>query len=241
MKLEALTWQDFKRLVPSKIDTALLPVGTIEAHGVATLATDNLIPETLAQRMADKVKALILPTVPYGITRSLFGYPGSFTISPQNFTAYLVDIFRSIATQKFRRLVVLNGHGGNNDALKQAALDINHTTGLKIAVIHWWTICQKVCREVYGEAGGHAALDETAFVLAVKPEYVKKNQYKKEMAYLMTEGGADIYPNPGSIILYEPGQGYLNFDPEKAQQYVEGCVKEVTRFVLDIFVRWKKI
>lgn len=240
MKLESLTWQDFKSIVPQKIDCALLPVGTIEAHGVASLATDNIIPETLADRIAQRIKAIVFPTVSYGITRSLFGYPGSITIKPENFIMYITDILESLNFQKFRRVIVINGHGGNNEGLKTAAVNVNHKTGLKIAVIHWWVICQKICKEIYGMEGGHAALDENAFILAVKPECVKKSQYQKPMAYQMTEG-ADIYPNPGSIILYQKDTGYPDFDRDKAQKYVEGCVQEIIAIVLDIFKRWEKI
>ena len=75
-KLEELNWQEFGKIVPKVTDAVLLPVGTLEAHGVTGLGTDNFIPVSLAERIAGKVNALIAPTIPYGITRSLLPYPG---------------------------------------------------------------------------------------------------------------------------------------------------------------------
>ncbi|HHI02709.1 MAG TPA: creatininase family protein, partial [candidate division Zixibacteria bacterium] len=58
-QLQRLTTRNIRKLVPDKIDTILLPVGTVEAHGAAALGTDNFIPESLAEYLADKIDALI--------------------------------------------------------------------------------------------------------------------------------------------------------------------------------------
>ena len=84
-QFQRLSWKHIKDLVPGKIDTLIFPVGTVEAHGCMALGTDNFIPESIANHLADKINALIAPTVNYGITRSLYGYPGSITITENNF------------------------------------------------------------------------------------------------------------------------------------------------------------
>ena len=66
-----LTWQEFGQNVPGKTDRVLLPVGTIEAHGVTPLATDNIIPEYICQQISGPLGALVAPTINYGITKSL--------------------------------------------------------------------------------------------------------------------------------------------------------------------------
>ncbi len=80
-QFQRLSWKHIKELVPGKIDTLIFPVGTVEAHGAMALGTDNFIPESIANHLADKINALIAPTVNYGITRSLYGYPGSVTVT----------------------------------------------------------------------------------------------------------------------------------------------------------------
>ncbi len=240
MKLSRLTWQELSEIVPAQRDTAILPVGTIEAHGVTSLATDVLIPEKIADEIAGRLKAVVLPSVPYGITRSLYGYPGSLTVKPATFETYISEIIDSCLDHKFHKIVILNGHGGNSSSLNKVGLEGFHRTGLKIAVVHWWLLAAEVCKEVYGQSGGHAALDENAFILAFWPELVKKERYKPEMVYLHKEG-IEAYPNPGSIITYTKGEGYLDFDPVKAKKYALGAIEKVALHLEDVFQRWGRI
>ena len=215
--LQRLTWKNIQQLVPGKIDTILFPVGTVEAHGAAALGTDNYIPESIAEYLADKIDALIAPTVNYGITKSLYGYPGSLTVNPDSLKNYVADILKSFHDTGFKKVLLLNGHGGNNSVLKDVAHSFFNTCRVKIAVIHWWELCGELSREFFGEQGGHAALDEAAMVQAIDESLVDKSLYEKDMAYYYRPG-ADIYPVPGTILLYKEGEGYPDYDPEKARR-----------------------
>ena len=66
--LQRLNWLTVQQLVPGEIDTVLLPVGTVEAHGAACLGTDNYIPDTIAHDIAERINALVAPTVAHGVT-----------------------------------------------------------------------------------------------------------------------------------------------------------------------------
>src|SRR5687768_17853894 len=78
--LARINWMVFKEAVPSKVQTVLLPLGTLEPHGVTANGADILAPVAIANAIAPRVNALIAPVVPYGITGSLDAYPGAFTI-----------------------------------------------------------------------------------------------------------------------------------------------------------------
>ncbi|TET94781.1 MAG: creatininase family protein, partial [Candidatus Zixiibacteriota bacterium] len=84
-ELQRLSWLKVREFVPSTIDTILLPVGTVEAHGSACLGTDNFIPEAIALGVAERLNALVAPTLSYGVTRSLYRYPGGITINPKTY------------------------------------------------------------------------------------------------------------------------------------------------------------
>ena len=239
-ELQKLTWQQVQRIVPDEIDTLIFPVGTIEAHGVTALGTDNIIPISMAEYLADKINVLIAPAVNYGITRSLYGYPGSVTVTEGSFRQYISDILVSFAHNGFKKIILLNGHGGNNAILKEVALNYYYQHKVKIAVIHWWELCRDVVVEFYGEAGGHAALDETALVQAVDPSLVDKSTYEKSMGYFV-RGGADVYPIPGSILLYTKEQGYPQFDADKARQFQRKMFERVEEFVKLVLENWNKI
>jgi len=240
IKWDELNWKEFDRLVPFEYDTCILPVGTIEAHGCTNLGTDNTIPIGISERIADRFKAVVAPIVPYGITRTLLEYPGSLTISPEVFQAYMTDLMESISRAGFEKLVVINGHGGNNDALKNAAFDVSSATGLRIVVIHWWILAENVVKEVYGERGGHAALDETAAIIALRPDLVKQPDYDAKDVYLFNPGAYAI-PSPSPTVIYNQGEGYLNFDQTKADEYFSKLCENIIVFLADVFERWQKI
>jgi len=239
-KIEELNWQEFKKIVPKVTDAVLLPVGTLEAHGVTGLGTDNFIPVSLAERIAGKVNALIAPTIPYGITRSLLPYPGSVTVTSQAFDQYVFEVACGLADAGFRRIVFLNGHGGNTEALKNLSPKLYREKKVYNLVLDWWTHCPEEVSAVYGHAGGHAGTDETALVQVDHPEQVRRDLYKKDLACL-SRPGLVATPFPGSIILYEKGEGYPDFDPAKAGKLMDMISKKVEQTILDVFQRWDKI
>jgi creatinine amidohydrolase len=93
----SLNHLEFKQAIENGIETVLIPVGTIEAHGITPLGTDVIIPEAMAEKIAPGLNALVAPAVPYGITRGLVGHPGTIRIRPETFKAYIGDILESLA------------------------------------------------------------------------------------------------------------------------------------------------
>jgi creatinine amidohydrolase len=239
-KLERMLWQDVRESVPSKTVTALLPVGTIEAHGAACLGTDGYIPADIGDHVAGSLDLILAPPVWYGVTKSLFGYPGSLTVTEQHFEEYICDLLRSFKYHKFRRVIILNGHGGNNGALKNAAVRAYQELGLNVAVIHWWLLCAEVTKEVYGGEGGHAGCDETGYVMAIDPLLAERNRYSEDLVY-EHQTAADVYPYPGSIGIYnDRGEGRPDFDVEKGKLYRGKVREKVLDFVRYILMQWDK-
>ena len=118
---------------------------------------------------------------------------------------------------------MINGHGGGQTAVLGAlAQEVGRETGTRILVVNWWSYCSDVTQEVFGEDGGHAGDNETAFVMAIDPALVHKERYKPEMAAANPPPGSWIaYPAPTSIGLYKEGQGYPRFDAAKAKVYFD--------------------
>jgi creatinine amidohydrolase len=239
-RLEEMTWQQVGQLVPDQTDLIFLPVGTIEAHGSSAIGTDNIIPISIGEYLAEKFSAILAPCVHYGITKSLYGYPGSLGIRPEMFEGYMFDILASLAHKKFSRVVILNGHGGNNSSLKTVAHDAFKKFDLKIAVLHWWMLCSDITQEVYGSPGGHAGLDETGFVMSVDPKYGNKDGYDPDMAYKFRPG-TDVYPIPGSVLIYdEEGRGEPDFDVEQGKELAAKVKAKMADYLDDVFKRWAK-
>jgi creatinine amidohydrolase len=237
--MQRLNWLKIKQLVPDQIDTVILPVGTIEAHGSSCIGTDNIIPELIAESIAERVNALVAPVLNYGITKSLYRYNGGVTINPDYYQLFVRDILDSLADIGFANVVIMNGHGGNNAALKEVAYEYHQEVLTNIAVVHWWQLCSDMTEEFFGHAGGHAGTDETAMVQAINESLVDQDAYDPELAYYF-RSGADIYPIPGTILLYKEGEGYPNFNLEQAKEYREKVISTVGDFVEMVLNRWRK-
>ncbi|MBN2464918.1 creatininase family protein [candidate division WOR-3 bacterium] len=239
-KLEELNWMEFKRLVPKQTDAVLLPVGTVEAHGVTGLGTDNQIPQSICARIAGNVNALIAPPVHYGITKSLLPYPGSVTVLPDTFENYVLEVAAGLSDAGFRKIVFMNGHGGNTNALKDISARLYREKKAYSMVLDWWALCAEEVKKVYGHVGGHGGTDETAMVQVDHPADVRKQDYSKDLAF-MVQPGLAATPFPGSIMLYKQGEGYPDFDPAKAEQLMKVVCTKVEQTILDVFRRWSRI
>ncbi len=89
----------------------------MEPHGVTANGTDIIIPVAMAREIAPRVNAMIAPVVPYGFTGSLDAYPGSFTIPENVYREYVRAVVVGLARNKFKNIVMLNGHGGGQTAV----------------------------------------------------------------------------------------------------------------------------
>ncbi len=238
-QFQKLSWLKIKELVPSKIDTIIFPVGTIEAHGSTCIGTDNYIPEEISLGVAQRLNALVAPLVNYGITRSLYRYNGGITVLPDTFRRYIREILNSFVDIGFKNIILMNGHGGNNSALKSVAEEFHREKQSNIAVIHWWELCSSMTNQFFGHAGGHAGTDETAMIQAIGEDMVDEKNYDPDLAYTF-KAGADIYPVPGTILLYKEGEGYPEYDLKKSKEYRDKVVETVGEFAELVLQRWKK-
>jgi creatinine amidohydrolase len=240
-QMNFITWQEFQRVVPKKTETVLLPVGSIEPHGVIPNGTDNLAPEAMAGKIAQRLNAMIAPTLNYGVTPGMKAFPGAITISEKAYNPFVKDILKGLADNGFKNIIVLNGHGGNTRLLQQAALEVSNLCRVRILVVNWWALTPDITKEVFGEDGGHAANNETAYIQAIYPQYIHPDQYDKDMA-TPNAAGSSWYaaPVPSSISLYKKGEGYPTFDKKQAKEYFHKVNNRVAELIEEIIFKWDK-
>ena len=239
-EMSDINWMEFREVVPSKINTVILPTGTLEPHGVINNGADITAPMALARKIAREVNAIIAPIIPYGITGSMDAYPGAFSISEAAYRAYTRDVMTGLAKNGFRNIIIINGHGGPQTAvLNQIATEIGQEKRVRTLVINWWSYASDVTLSVFGEDGGHAGWNETAFIQAIDPKLVHKDRYSDALATPNPAPGTySAYPSPSSIGLYKEGQGYVKFDQAKADEYFARVTQKVAKLIIDIRRKW---
>jgi creatinine amidohydrolase len=243
-ELERINWMEFREQVPARVDTVLVPLGTLEPHGVTANGSDIIAPLAIARAIATRTNAMIAPVVPYGITGSMDAYPGAFTIPEEAYRPYVKAILLGLAHNKFRNIIMINGHGGPQTAvLNSLGVEVGREAGVRTLVVNWWTYCSDITLAVFGEDGGHAGENENAFMLAIDPTLVHKERYTgPDMTTANPAAGAwSAYPSPSSIGLYKEGQGFPKFDAVKAKQYFERVNDKIGKLVEDTIRKWNMI
>jgi creatinine amidohydrolase len=240
-ELERMNWMEYREWIPGKIQTVLVPLGTMEAHGVTANGADILAPVAIAKQIAPKVNAMIAPVIPYGVTGGLDAYPGSFTIPEEAYRPYVRAALAGLAKGKFKNLILINGHGGGQTAiLSSIAQEVGREAGVRVLVINWWSYTTDIAIEVLGSEGGHAGDNETAFMQAIDPALVHKGRYTgPEMTTANPAAGTwSAYPNPSTIGLYKAGQGYPLFDEVKARTYFTRVNDKVAALIAETIRKW---
>jgi creatinine amidohydrolase len=239
-EMDRINWMEFRDVVPSKMNTVLLPTGTLEPHGVINNGADNTAPTAMAKTIAQRVNAMIAPTLPYGITGSMEAYPGAFQITESAYRPFVKQILEGLAKNGFKNIIILNGHGGGQTAVLQSvAAEVAAERHVRTLVINWWSFASDETKEVFGEDGGHAGLNETAFIQAIDPTLVHAEKYNSEMATAYPAAGTwSATPFPSSIGLYQKGQGYPKFDQKKADLYFVKVTDKVTKLINEVVSKW---
>ncbi len=179
-----LTWPEAQERF-QQVDIALLPVGSIEQHGMhLPLDTDAFDAEYLALRVAEACsdpKPLVLPNISYGVSYHHDEFKGTVSISNDTLAKLVYDIGISLSHNGIKKLVIINGHGGNSPALNYAAQMINRDAHIFVCVDTGETSDVDIYSWVETPNDVHAGEIETSTSLAVRPHLVKMDQARREV------------------------------------------------------------
>ncbi len=225
------TFDDF----PSRV---FFPVGTVEPHGPLPVGTDNLIADYLAYSLAERFKAGVIPLFPFGVNRSLYGYRGGISISPETFKNVIYEVCGSPRFSGVKEIVVFNGHGGNTQHLRDVLFKVYSEFGIMCASIDWWVIGKEDSLNIFGRTGRHGGMEELALVYMAYPEVKVSGSYP---AY-HPKDGIFTYPSPRSILLLEKGeQENYEFDRVKFKEFAERIIKRLEEVLSEIFMGWESL
>ncbi len=174
-----LTWPEAEQRL-KEVDVAILPVGAIEQHGPhLPLDVDAFDADYLARRIAEACsdpKPLILPLIAYGVSYHHDDFPGTLSINNDTLSRLIYEIGICVAKNGIKKLVILNGHGGNSPSLNYAAQMINRDARIFACVDTGETSDVDIYEIVETHNDVHAGEFETSTSLATRPHLVKMNE-----------------------------------------------------------------
>jgi creatinine amidohydrolase len=176
MHLADVAWTDVR---DADTGLALLPVGSTEQHGPhAPLGTDCLTAEAVAAAGVDAHDdpVAVAPTIPVGVAAEHRRFDGTLWVSPDTFRAYVRETVESLFSHGFDGVVVVNGHGGNVDALREVTADIVRDGDGYVVPFTWF---ESVDAE---EPMGHGGALETAILRHAAPERVREDRVDEAVA-----------------------------------------------------------
>ena len=139
--IEEMNWMQVEDYL-KRDDRCILPLGSTEQHAHLSLCVDNILPSKLAQDAVGDSGVPVFPVLPYGITPYFRAYPGSINLRVQTYLAIVRDILDALHEQGFRRILIVNGHGGNTPAQGFAAEWMADHPGTQVKFHNWWNAPQ---------------------------------------------------------------------------------------------------
>lgn len=184
--LSEMSWDQVRDLL-AETDIVLVPIGSLEQHGLhLSLETDAILASEVARRSAEKAEVALAPAIPFGFSVEHINFPGTIALSPETLMGIVKDVSRSLIHHGFKKIIFINGHGGNANVLAAAIQFLKGEFNAILALVNIWELAvsefQKLRESELGEMG-HADEFETSLLLTVDASKVQlKNIRVKQQA-----------------------------------------------------------
>ena len=137
MRISKMNWMMVEEYLQQD-DRAVLPLGSTEQHAYLSLSVDSILAECLAVEAAEPLGVPVFPVLAYGITPYFRAFPGTITLRVETYLSILRDILNAMAEQGFKRILIVNGHGGNAPAQGLIGEWMADHPGVRIKFHNWW-------------------------------------------------------------------------------------------------------
>lgn len=228
-------WRDSNReqiqeLLPEAV--VVLPIGATEQHGPhLPTSTDLTIAEHVTVRAAQLAAdagtrpIVIAPGLPFGASAHHLSFGGTLSLRPETLLALLTDVIDSVEAQGGRRLLIVNGHGGNRGAARAAASAADARSSITVAAVDYWDAAD-------GLAPGHAGSAETSMMMALVPDLVSPPPARTSPIDLPTIGPASYH----GAWIWRGLDGYTDnpasADAAEGQRSLECSVQGVAQLIV---------
>lgn len=232
----------YKHIRSSSCEVAVLPWGATEPHnyhlpyGADIIETENIAAESARIAADQGAKIVVLPAVPFGVNTGQLDIPLTINMNPSTQMALLHDVASSLERQGVRKLVVLNGHGGNDFRQMIRELNLQHT--IFLCAVNWYRSVN--LKEYFDQPGDHADEMETSLLLYLVPDLVlplseagEGKEHKMKISGFR-EGWAWA-PRDWTKVTSDTGTGNPKAaTAEKGKRYFADVTKKIGTFLSDL-------
>ena len=233
---------NWKTVRETPYEVALLPWGATEAHnyhlpyGTDTYQCDHVAAEAARIAWEGGARVVVLPTVPFGVQAGQLDIPLCLNLNPSTQAALLADLAHALDGQGIRKLVVLNGHGGNH--FRQMIRELQPRVRLFLSVVDWYKVVDQ--KPYFTDLGDHAGEMETSVMQHIAPELVLPLSEAGDGAArsfriaALREGWAWA-PRAWTKVTRDTGVGDpRGATPEKGADYLRASVDRLAGFLADL-------
>lgn len=240
-KLAEITQRDILDM-EKPFEVAVLPIASTEPHNYhLPYGSDTIQAESVSDRICERAwaagaRVVLLPTIPYGVNWNLIKFPLTIHMSVSTHKAIIEDIVKSLTAHGIRKIMIVNGHGGNE--IRGILRDLYASHDAFICLTSWWCAAHETYQSLF-VPGGHADDQETSTMLALAPHLVQLGQADegrhRKTRFAALEDGSVWFTRPWHLLTESSGMG----DPtsataEKGEAYLETVVAKLADFVKEL-------
>ena len=137
MKIADMNWAQVEAYL-ARDDRAVLPIGSTEQHAGLSLCVDHILSERVSVEAAEPLGVPVYPGVPFGMTPYFMAYPGTVSLTTETYSRLIRDVLDSLTTHGFKRILLVNGHGGNTSVQSTITDWRAGKPGVTVKFHNWW-------------------------------------------------------------------------------------------------------
>ena len=244
MRLQLCTWPEVEARL-TRSTGIIIPIGSTEQHGPnGLMGTDAICPEVVAEAAAERIDALVAPTISIGMAQHHLGFPGTISLRPDTLIAVVRDVVQSLARHGFREIYFLNGHGGNVATVQAAFAQYNAEAsfsgvegpGPRLKIANWFAgrRVEALSQELFGEGeGSHATPSEISLTWHAYPDSAQPMDLEPKRAPRGPIGDAFDYRRrfPDGRIGSDPSLASVEAGPRLFEASVEDTIEDYRAFM----------
>jgi creatinine amidohydrolase len=224
-------------------EVAVLPVGACEPHNLhLPYGTDAISVQAVAaaackQASIQGAQVCLLPTIPYGINENTLAFPMTMSIRPSTLFAFIGDLVRCLEAHGVKKMVLVNGHGGNE--FKPLLRELCTKHAVHVFLIDWWQAAKEAGASIFERKGEHGDEMETSLLMHLRPELVDLPSADDGAIYpsrldAVNDGTAWL-ARPWNLLTKNSGYGDPSLaTPEKGERFMGACVEKIAAFLLQL-------